>query len=324
MPELSGALPIAGRRAVVKRANWAFALGERIFSLLRMDFSASLLDMPIREIEAVDPGEVLSRSTSDMDAVAEVARTGVPEILVGTVSVATTIGAAFVLNPLVALGCLVGLPFIVFSTRWYVRRATSVYAEQLATRATVAGDIAETVRGHDVVGAHGLGPARERVMRRGIARALDKAAVPVWLEQRWFPVVQIGYHLPLLVVLAWGADLSRSGQATVGTVAAIALYVRSIQQPLDDLIYWFGESQSAIAAMGRILGVTTVPRTAAAVPATTGADHAVEMSDVSFAYGNADEALTAVDLAVRQGSGSASSVPLVPARRRWRCCSPGC
>ncbi len=140
--------------------NWAFALGEHIFSLLRMDFSSGLLDMPIRDVEAVDPGEVLSRSTSDMDAIAEIVRTGVPETLVGTVSVTMTIGFAFVLDPLVALGILVGLPFIVLSTRWYVRRAATAYADQLATRAAVAGDIAETVRGHDIVEAHGLGPMR--------------------------------------------------------------------------------------------------------------------------------------------------------------------
>lgn len=282
-------------------ADWAFALGERIFALLRTEFSAGLLDMPIREIEAVDPGEVLSRSTSDMDAIEEVARTGVPETLVGAVTVVATLVAAFVLNPLVALGCLAGLPFIVFSTRWYVRRATAVYAEQLSTRATVAGDTAETVRGHDVVEAYGLGPVRERVMRRGVARALEAAGVPVRLEQRWFPLVQIGYHLPLLVVLAWGAHLTRSGYAGIGTVAAVALYMRSIQQPLDDLIYWFGESQSAVAAMGRILGVTAVSRTTAEVPATADPGNAVELDGVSFAYGTSGDALTAVDLNVRTG-----------------------
>jgi ABC-type multidrug transport system fused ATPase/permease subunit len=282
-------------------ANWAFALGERVFSVLRMDFSAGLLDMPISEVEAVDPGEVLSRSTSDMDAIAEVSRTGIPEVLVGTVSVMMTLGFAFVLNPLVALGCLVGLPFIVFSTRWYVRRAATAYADQLASRAAICGDIAETARGHDVVEAHGLGKVREQVVRRGVARAVAKAGVPIWLEQRWFPVVQLGYHLPLLVVLAWGAYLTQNGYATIGAVAAIALYMRSILAPLDDLIYWFGEAQSATAALGRILGVTTVPAATAPTTATVDARHAVELDKVSFGYGEAANVLTDIDLTVRKG-----------------------
>lgn len=281
--------------------NWAFALGERIFSILRMDFSSGLLGMPVREVEAVDPGEVLSRATSDMDAIEEVARTGIPETLVGTVTVVITLGFAFVLNPLVALGCLVGLPIIAFSTRWYARRATSAYGDQLAARAAVAGEVAETVRGHDVVESHGLGAARERAVRRGIVRALDKAAVPIWLEQRWFPVVQLGFNLPLLVVLAWGAYLVRSGHASIGSVAAIALYIRSIQAPLDDVIYWFTESQAATAAMGRILGVTTVPPMTTTTSATTDPQHAVELDRVSFAYGNAGDVLTDLDFTVRKG-----------------------
>jgi len=123
--------------------------------------------------------------------------------------------------------------------------------------------------------------------------------VPIWLEQRWFPVVQLGYNLPLLVVLAWGTYLTRTDHATIGSVAAIALYVRSVQTPLDDLIYWFGESQSATAAMGRILGVTTVPRADAATPATTDAQHAVELDGVTFCYGPAGDALTDVSFTVR-------------------------
>lgn len=281
--------------------NWAFALGERIFSVLRMEFSSSLLDMPIREVEAVDSGEVLSRSTSDMDAIAEISRTGIPEVLVGTISVAMTIGFAFVLDPLVAIGCLVGFPFVILSTRWYVRRATAAYAEQLATRASVGSDIAETIRGHDVVEVHRLGDSREKIMRRSVVRALEKGGVPIGLEQRWFPVVQVGYNLPLLAVLAWGAYLTWTGHATVGSVAAIALYMRSILPPLDDLVYWFGESQSATAALARILGVTTIPADPAATRATRTPDHVVQLDKVSFGYGNAANVLTDIDLIVSQG-----------------------
>ncbi|WP_167736447.1 ABC transporter ATP-binding protein [Nocardioides sp. 1609] len=281
--------------------TWAFALGERVFAILRMDFSAALLDLPVRQVEAVDPGDVLSRSTSDMDAISEIVRTGVPETLVGTVSVTMTVAFAFVLDPLVALGCLVGTPFIVISTRWYVRRATTAYAGQLSSRAAAAGAISETVRGHEVVESHDLGAAREEVVRRSIARALDKAGVPIWLEQRWFPVVQLGYNLPVLVVLAWGAYLVRSDQTTIGAVAAIALYMRSVLTPLDDLIYWFGESQSATAAMGRILGVTEAGGDDVRAAKTLDPAHAVELDHVSFAYGTSGDALTDLDLTVRRG-----------------------
>ncbi len=285
--------------------TWAFALGERIFAILRMDFSAGLLELPLHDVEAVDPGDVLSRSTSDMDAISEIVRTGVPETIIGTVSVTMTFAFAFVLDPLVAVGCLVGLPFIVLSTRWYVRRAPIAYAEQLSSRADAAGAISETVRGHDVVISHDLGAAREDVVRRSIARSLDKADVPIRLEQRWFPVVQLGYNLPVLVVLAWGTYLVRTDHTTIGAVAAIVLYMRSVLTPLDDLIYWFGESQSATAALGRILGVTWAGGGASVgdpgPPREPSADHAIEVDGVSFAYGVGGDVLTDLDLTVRRG-----------------------
>ena len=283
-------------------AKWSFTLGERIFSVLRMDFLGGLLGMPLRTVETIDPGEILSRSTSDMEALQEVTRTGVPETITGAVTTAMTVGFAFFVNPLVALGCLVGIPPIVISTRWYVRHATAAYADDLAARAAVSGAVTETVRGHDVVSALRLNGRRKRTIHDRIDRSVETAAVPIRLEQRWFPAAQTGYHLPLLVVVGWGAWLITHGHANVGEVAAIALYMRAILTPLDDLIYWFGEAQPAKAALGRILGVTAAEsggrqeQADPQVPPGT-----VRVDAMSFGYRDGVPVLDKIDFAVACG-----------------------
>jgi ABC-type multidrug transport system fused ATPase/permease subunit len=296
---LIGVALLAGSGLAYLAARRSFALGERIFSVLRIDFIDGLLSLPLRQVEVTDPGDVLSRSSSDMDAIQEITRTGVPEVLIGTVSTVMTLVVCFVINPILALGCLVGLPLIVISTRWYVRRAPDAYAAELSTRAAVSGVATETVRGHDVVEALDLGAVRRRAGREAGAEWERAARVPIWLEQRWFPAVQTGYHLPLLIVLGWGVWLIRDGDAQVGEVAAIALYMRAILTPLDDLIYWFGEAQGAGAALARILGVT---ENAPSMPtAANGTDRGVQLEGVSFAYANGEEVLRGVDLSVAEG-----------------------
>lgn len=287
-------------------AKWSFTLGERIFSVLRMTFLTGLLAMPLRDVERADAGEVLSRSTSDMDALQEVTRTGLPETIVGSVTVAMTVGGAFLLNPLIALGCLVGIPPIILSTRWYVRMAPQVYADELAARAAVSSQVTETLRGHLAVETLRLGGVRRRAAERAVDRSFDAAGMPVRLEQRWFPAVQIGYHLPLVVVVAWGAFLLRTGHAQVGDVAAVALYMRAVLLPLDDLIYWFGEAQSAGAALARILGVTEgrggKGASVASASRQPGHDQdAVRLEHVDFAYERGRGVLHDVDLTVRDG-----------------------
>ncbi|MFI5533939.1 ABC transporter ATP-binding protein [Kitasatospora sp. NPDC051853] len=289
-------------------AAWSFALGERIFAILRNDFLDGLLAMPVRELERVDQGEVLSRSTSDMDAVQDITRTGLPETVVGTVTVAMTLGAAFLVDPLVALGCLVGVPPILLSTRRYVRRAPKAYGDELAARAAATGVLTETVRGHEAVTTLRLGRVRRDAARRSVGSWLGAAGEPVRLERAWFPAVQAGYHLPLVVVVGWGAWLVHGGHARVGDVAVIALYLRAVLTPLDDLIYWFGEAQAAGAALGRILGVGTgtgVGTGPAELPAArTGPGPAglpVRCEALTFGYTEGAPVLHAVDLEVAAG-----------------------
>ncbi|MGY3678115.1 ABC transporter ATP-binding protein [Streptomyces sp. TE33382] len=286
-------------------AKWSFILGERVFSILRMQFLTGLLAMPLRHVERADAGEILSRSTSDMDALQEVTRTGLPETIVGSVTTAMTLGCAFVINPLLALGCLVGFPPIILATRWYVRRAEKAYGDELEARAAVSSQVTESVRGHEVVETLGLEAVRKTSASRAVSRAVETASEPIRLEQRAFPVIQVGYHLPLLVVVGWGAWLVRDGSADVGQVAAIALYMRAILSPLDDLIYWFGEAQPARAALARILGVATDPVAAQrAVPkehAPLRQQEALSVQRLSFGYVDGTSVLHDIDLTVHTG-----------------------
>lgn len=286
-------------------AKWSFVLGERVFSILRMQFLTGLLAMPLRRVERADAGEILSRSTSDMDALQEVTRTGLPETIVGSVTTAMTLGCAFVINPLLALGCLVGFPPMILATRWYVRRAEKAYGDELEARAAVSSQVTESVRGHEVVETLNLETVRKNSASRAVARAVETAREPIRLEQHAFPVIQVGYHLPLLVVVGWGAWLVRAGSAEVGQVAAVALYMRAILSPLDDLIYWFGEAQPARAALARILGVageTAAPERAVLREHAALEPHeALSVQQLSFGYVDGTSVLDKIDLTVRTG-----------------------
>lgn len=300
---LLGAL-ILGALIGYAASRAAFAFGEAIFAELRFQFFRDILDLPITNVEALDSGEILSRTTSDLDAVHEVARTGIPETIVGVITTLITLAMAFFVNPWVALGALVGLPFIMVSTRWYVRRAPKAYEDELESSAAIVTEATETVRGAQTVTALDLARVRRARYERAVRRADQAARSPLNLEQKWFPAVQVGYHLPVIAVLAIGVPLIAIEKAQIGEVASIALFMRAIVLPLDDVIYWFGETQSAIAAIGRILGVPTrnsdgviAPSEAAARP--TGA--ALELQGVTFAYGNGQQGVRDVTLTIESG-----------------------
>lgn len=300
---LLGAL-ILGAVVGYAASRVAFAFGEAIFAELRFQFFRDILDLPVTTVESLDAGEILSRTTSDLDAVHEVARTGVPETLVGVITTIITLVVAFVVNPWVALGALVGLPFIIVSTRWYVRRAPKAYEDELESSAAIVTEATETLRGAQTVTALDLTRVRQARYERAVRRADRAARAPLSLEARWFPAVQLGYHLPVIAVLAIGVPLIGMGAAQIGEVASIALFMRAIVLPLDDVIYWFGETQSAVAAFGRILGVPTRDREDVVEPSAapvTSKGGLLDLQGVTFTYGNGHQGVRNVTLTIDPG-----------------------
>ena len=101
----------------------SFVLGERVFAELREQFVNRVLALPLSTVERAGTGDLIARTTNDIDALSETVRFAVPAVLVASVTTVLTVAATFAAGPLVALPVFVGVPALWFSTRWYLRRA---------------------------------------------------------------------------------------------------------------------------------------------------------------------------------------------------------
>src|SRR5215204_7646192 len=95
----------------------SFVLSEKMFAELREDFMRRVLGLPLSTVERAGTGDLVSRTTADVDALARTIRFAVPETLIAAVTTVLTVGAAFLVNPVAALPCLTGLPALWIGTR---------------------------------------------------------------------------------------------------------------------------------------------------------------------------------------------------------------
>jgi ABC-type multidrug transport system fused ATPase/permease subunit len=106
--------------------------------------------------------------------------------------------------------------------------------------------------------------------------------------------------LPVTTAVLAGGLLYAGGLATLGQVTAVALYMRQLIDPLDQLLSWLDHLQVGATSFARLLGVAHVP----ADRRPTGRRPASELlvaRDVRFAYTPGREVLHGVDLALRPG-----------------------
>lgn len=278
----------------------AMVLGESVFAELREEFVATVTRLPLSTVERAGTGDLVARTTTDIDRVQYTVRFGVPRLLVTAATIVLTLVAAFATNALVAIGLLAGVPLLLAVTRWYLRRAAPAYLRESAAYATLNGTITESVEGARTVDALGLGARRRARVDADLREAFAAESATLNLRSVLFPGVDTSFVLPVVAVLAWGAYLISTGHATIGAVTTIALYATQIIHPIGELIFWLDEIQVGATSLARILGVADVaPDRTARDARPAGSD--VTARGVRYAYREGHDVLHGIDLGLRPG-----------------------
>jgi len=283
----------AGRRS-------AFRMGEDIFARLREQFMDRVVSLPLSTVERAGTGDLVSRTTNDVEALSRVVRFGVPSMFVAVVTVSITVVAALLTGWMVALPLFLGVPILWLSTRWYLRYAPAGYLRERATYAVMNGVVTETVDGARTVDALRLGSRRRARTDRALRECFDAEMYTLRLRMIWFPQVEVAYLLPVAATLAWGGWLVAHDQATIGTVTAVALYVQALAEPLDNLLMWLDEIQIGATSLARVIGIADVPPDRAATGETP-SDAKLDVEDVHYAYRSGRDVLKGVTLDLAPG-----------------------
>ncbi|MEU2632936.1 ABC transporter ATP-binding protein, partial [Kitasatospora sp. NPDC007106] len=160
--------------------------------------------------------------------------------------------------------------------------------------------LAATAAGARTIEALGLQHRRRAVGRRVLADAAAARRRTLALRNVLFPLVDVCHAVPVVAVLLLGGLLHARGEVGAGAVVAVALYLRQLSGPLEELMFRSDQLQSSSAAFARLEGLAgaeEAARRTGAVPA----DDRIELRGVGFGYQDGPEVLHGVDLTVRPG-----------------------
>ncbi|MFG1908779.1 ABC transporter ATP-binding protein [Kribbella sp. NPDC048928] len=284
--------------------RWAryksFALGEQVLAELREEFVDNALALPIGTVERAGTGDLLSRTSRDVDTLSRTVRFAVPETIIAFVTVLFTAVATLLVGVWVLVPLLAMVPLLLLSTKWYLRRAKDGYLRENAAYAQMTSSLAETVEGARTVEALRRYDDRVRRGDEDIRGSYNAERYTLFLRTVYFPAAELGYLVPVVGTLLFGGWLHLNGHVSLGAVTAAVLYVNQLIDPVDRLLSWLDELQSGGAAFARLLGISDVPddRT----PSGQEPDgELVEARDVRFSYVDGRDVLHGVDLTIQPG-----------------------
>ncbi len=275
-------------------------LGEQVLAELREDFVGNTLALPVGVVESAGSGDLLTRTSRDVDQLGWSVRMALPEWTIAVITAVVTFVAAISVGWWVALPCVLGVPPLVIGLRWYLARAKDGYLRESASYSAINATLTETVEGARTVEALGTGEERIRAIDADIDESYRAERYTLYLRTVFFPNMEISYLIPTVATLLFGGWLYTQGQVSLGDVTAATLYVQMLIDPVDRIVSILDELQIGAASLARLLGVAQVPddrEVSGAEP--DGEDLAA--SDVRFSYVEGRDVLHGVDLAVGVG-----------------------
>ena len=278
----------------------SYVLGEIAFAQLREEFLQSVLALPLIEVERAGTGDLLSRTTNDMESLSRTVRFAVPEWLVAILQAILTLGAMLLVSPVASVASLVSLPVLFFSTRYYLRYATPGYRRERISYASMSGSVAETAEGARTIDAHRLGPRQAKRIEDNVRESFYSEMYTLLLRMVWFPTVEGAFAVAVAATLAWSGWLAIHNVITIGAATTVTLYVVQINDPLDRIVSWLDELQIGQTALARLVGVSVV-KDDRPLTGPEPSNETITLEDVHYAYREGHDVLKGITLTVRPG-----------------------
>ncbi|MFF3059722.1 ABC transporter ATP-binding protein [Streptomyces sp. NPDC057909] len=281
--------------------------GERVLYSLRLKIFAQLQRLGLDYYERELTGRIMTRMTTDIDALSTFLQTGLVTAFVSVVTFFGIMVVLLVLDVELALVVFATLPVLVIGTFFFRRKSVKAYELARERISVVNADLQESVSGLRIVQAF-------RRERDGAERFADRSdhyrearVRGQWLISVYFPFVQLLSSVAAAAVLIVGAGRVDNGTLTTGALVAYLLYIDLFFAPVQQLSQVFDGYQQATVSLGRIQELLREP--------TSTADSAepldvlslrgeIAFENVTFAYGAGDdeeEALTGIDLRIPAG-----------------------
>jgi ABC-type multidrug transport system fused ATPase/permease subunit len=251
-------------------------------------------------------GQLMSRSTVDLNSVRFFLGYGLVFILQSALTILLASGAMFLLQPNLAALSLLPVPFVVLVAARYGRRSRPALQEVQQRIAELTADVEENVSGVRVVKAFAAEERQLDRFRSTVARVFDQSMIATRLRAFYNPFIGFLPNLGLAVVLLVGGRQVVNRSLSLGDFTAFYAYLLMLIGPMRQLGIALGLAQRATASGARIFELLDrepqIEAPAGAPPLPPG-NGRVELHDVSLRYEGAPApALRDIDLVVDAGT----------------------
>lgn len=279
-------------------------MGQKIMYDLRMQIVGHLQSMDISFFDKNPVGRLMTRVTTDVDALNELFTSGVISVFEDLCMLAGIMIFLFILDYRLAIVVFSIIPLLVLATLAFKIKVRNSFRRVRTAIARINAFLQENITGTAVVQIFGQ---EEKQYRRfmGINKEhLDANLQSVFYHALFLPLLQFISALAIALIVWYGGSRVFTGALTIGTLVAFIQYSERFFRPISDLSEKYTILQSAMAASERIFSLLdsrpsiTSPNDPAGRSVRNGS---IEFRNVCFSYNPEEPVLQDISFEVSAG-----------------------
>jgi ATP-binding cassette subfamily B protein len=236
-------------------------LGQRVMRDLRRDIFVHVQGLPVSFFDRNPVGRLVTRVTSDVEALNELFAAGVVAGLGDLFTLLAISAMMIAIDWRLALAAFAVIPFVYLASHVFRLKVRTSYRDIRTRLARINAFLQERITGMRVVQIFGRESTEAKRFDALNRDHLDSHLASITYYALYFPVIEVLTSVALAALIVTGAHRVEAGTLTVGTVAAFLQLVRRFFQPLQDLSDKFNTLQQAMAASERIFQLLGEGRT---------------------------------------------------------------
>jgi ATP-binding cassette, subfamily B, bacterial len=235
--------------------TWTGQIGQAVVLELRRRLFGHALALPVSFHESYTSGRVISRQTSDIEAISALFEEGLDSLISAALTLVLVGTGMLLLNWQLGLVVLAGFIPLTWLTTWFRRESGITYRRIRETNALVIVHFVETFGGIRAVQAFRREKRNEEIFDKlsgDYAQASRRAGQLIAV---FAPGITMTGNIITGVILLYGGLLVIDGSVPVGVLASFLLYLERFFDPLQDVSQFYNSFQGAASALEKISGV---------------------------------------------------------------------
>lgn len=279
-------------------------IGQNTSYNIRKDMYEKMQNLPISYYDTHSSGDLMSRLTNDIDNINTTLSQSLTQLMSGIINIVGMLIAMLTLNPILTLIGLINTPITIFVTRKLISKTQPLFISKQKTLGELNGYVEEIISGQKAVLLFSQEDDVKNKFKEINKNMTQSSILADAISGCMGPINNFVNNLTYLILAVTGGVFILKGMdITVGVIFTIILYMRSFNQPINEILNISNTIQSALAGAERVFEVMDEEgeKDSENAEDVTSFEGEVQLDNVEFSYSKDKKVLNNISLNAKKG-----------------------